>query len=33
MIHEGTPAKLASTHAGDWLAKVLIIAPIVSTWQ
>lgn len=33
MIYEGTPAKLASIHAGDWLAKLLIIAPIVSTWQ
>jgi hypothetical protein len=33
VIHEDTPRKLAAIHAGDWLAKLLVIAVIVSVWQ
>ncbi|MGH3115192.1 MAG: DUF1761 domain-containing protein, partial [Gaiellaceae bacterium] len=33
VIHESTPWKLAAIHAGDWLAKLLVVAVIVSVWQ
>lgn len=33
LIHEKTPWKLAAIHAGDWLAKLLLVAVIVSVWQ
>ncbi|MGH2969265.1 MAG: DUF1761 domain-containing protein [Solirubrobacteraceae bacterium] len=33
MIHENTPWKLAVIHAGDWLAKLLVVGVIVSVWQ
>jgi Protein of unknown function (DUF1761) len=33
VIHENTPWKLAAIHAGDWLAKLLVVAVIVSVWQ
>lgn len=33
MIHEDTPFKLAAIHAGDWLAKLLVVAVIASAWQ
>jgi peptidoglycan/LPS O-acetylase OafA/YrhL len=33
VIHEDTPRKLAIIHAGDWLAKLLLVAVIVSVWQ
>jgi hypothetical protein len=33
MIHEDAPVKLAAIHAGDWLAKLLVVAVIVSVWQ
>ncbi len=33
MIHEDAPWKLAAIHAGDWLAKLLLVAVIVSVWQ
>ena len=32
VIHENTPAKLAVIHAGDWLAKLLLVAVLVSVW-
>ena len=33
VIHENTPWKLAALHGGDWLAKLLLVAVIVSVWQ
>lgn len=33
MLHERTPWKLAAIHAGDWLAKLLIVTSIVSAWR
>ena len=33
VIHENTPVKLAAIHAGDWLAKLLAVAVIVSLLQ
>jgi hypothetical protein len=32
LIHENTPWKLATIHAGDWLLKLLVVALIVSVW-
>jgi hypothetical protein len=31
--HEKVPWQLAAIHAGDWLAKLLVIAVIVSVWR
>lgn len=33
IVHERTPAKLALIHAGDWLAKLVVVGVIVSAWQ
>ncbi|MGH2945165.1 MAG: DUF1761 domain-containing protein [Solirubrobacteraceae bacterium] len=33
IVHEDTPVRLAAIHAGDWLAKLLVVAVIVSVWQ
>jgi hypothetical protein len=33
IVHEGTPVRLAGIHACDWLAKLLVVAVIVSVWQ
>jgi hypothetical protein len=33
IIHEDTPWKLAAIHAGDWLAKLVLVAVIVSVLQ
>ena len=33
VIHEKVPWQLAAIHAGDWLAKLLIIAVIVCLWR
>jgi Protein of unknown function (DUF1761) len=33
LIWENTPWKLAALHGGDWLAKLLVVALIVSIWQ
>jgi hypothetical protein len=33
MLWENTPAKLAAIHGGDWLAKLLVVAVVVSVWQ
>ena len=32
VIHERVPLALAAIHAGDWLAKLVIIALIVALW-
>jgi hypothetical protein len=32
MLWENTPWKLAAIHGGDWLAKLLLVALIVSVW-
>ncbi len=32
VVHENVPWKLAAIHAGDWLAKLLIIVVIISVW-
>jgi hypothetical protein len=32
LIWENTPWKLAALHGGDWLAKLLVVAMIVSVW-
>lgn len=33
LIHESTPWRLAVIHAGEWLAKLIVMAVIVSAWQ
>ncbi len=33
IVHENTPWRLAAIPAGDWLAKLLAVAAIVSVWQ
>jgi uncharacterized protein DUF1761 len=33
MVHENVRPKLAAIHAGDWLAKLLVLGVIVSVWQ
>jgi dipeptide/tripeptide permease len=33
VTQEGVPSKLAAIHAGDWLAKLLIIGVITSVWR
>jgi hypothetical protein len=33
VTQEGVSPKLAAIHAGDWLAKLLIIAVIVTVWR
>jgi hypothetical protein len=33
VVHENVPSTLAAIHAGDWLAKLLIIPVIVSVWR
>jgi hypothetical protein len=33
MLWENTPPRLAALHGGDWLAKLLVVAVIVSVWQ
>jgi len=33
VIHEGVRVTVAAIHAGDWLAKLLVVAAIVSVWQ
>ena len=33
IIWENTPRTLAVIHGGDWLAKLLVVAVIVSVWQ
>ena len=33
VVHEGVPPMLAGIHAGDWLAKLILIATIVGIWR
>jgi len=33
VVHENVPLMLAAIHAGDWLAKLLVIAVIVGVWR
>jgi hypothetical protein len=33
VIWDKRPWKLAAIHAGDWLAKLLVVAVVVSAWQ
>ena len=33
VTQEGVPWKLGAIHAGDWLAKLLIITVIVTSWR
>ena len=33
VLYENVPSKLAAIHAGDWLAKLLIVAVFVSVWH
>jgi hypothetical protein len=33
VTHEKVPWRLAAIHAGDWLAKLLLIALIVAIWR
>jgi hypothetical protein len=33
VVHEKVPVRLAAIHAGDWLAKLLIVAVIVGAWR
>ncbi|HEX6336099.1 MAG TPA: DUF1761 domain-containing protein [Jiangellaceae bacterium] len=32
VVHENVPWRVAAIHAGDWLAKLVIIALIVGVW-
>lgn len=33
VVHEGVPLTLAGIHAGDWLAKLILISAIVGVWR
>lgn len=33
VLHEKVPWRLAALHAGDWLAKLLLITVIVTVWK
>jgi hypothetical protein len=33
VVHERSPVRLAAIHAGDWLAKLLVVAVLVSVLQ
>ena len=33
IVHENTPVRLATIHAGDWLVKLLVITLIVGIWR
>jgi len=33
VVHEGVPPALAGIHAGDWLAKLILISAIVGVWR
>ena len=33
VIHESVPPALAAIHAGDWLAKLLLMSVILGTWR
>ncbi|MGW3964809.1 DUF1761 domain-containing protein [Amycolatopsis sp. NPDC005003] len=33
VLHENVPARLAGLHAGDWLAKILVVAVILGVWR
>ena len=33
VVHENVPWRVAVIHAGDWLAKLAIVALIVGTWR
>jgi len=33
IIWENVPVKLAAIHAGDWLAKLVLVAAIVGVWR
>ena len=33
VVHEKVPWRLAAIHAGDWFAKLLIVALIVAVWR
>lgn len=33
VVHEKVPWRLAAIHAGDWFAKLLIVALIVGIWR
>jgi hypothetical protein len=32
VVHEGVPLMLAAIHAGDWLAKLLLMSVILVVW-
>ena len=33
VVHENVPLALAAIHAGDWLAKLLLMSVILGTWR
>jgi hypothetical protein len=33
VVHENVPPTLAAIHAGDWLAKLLLMSVILSAWR
>jgi hypothetical protein len=33
VVHENVPPALAAIHAGDWLAKLLLVSVILGTWR
>jgi hypothetical protein len=33
VVHEGVPPTLAGIHAGDWLAKLILISAILGAWR
>ncbi|WP_372673117.1 DUF1761 domain-containing protein [Amycolatopsis kentuckyensis] len=32
VLHEGVPVRLAALHAGDWLAKIAVVALVLGVW-
>jgi len=33
VVHENVPTALAAIHAGDWLAKLLLMSVVLGTWR
>jgi Protein of unknown function (DUF1761) len=33
VVHENVPLALAAIHAGDWLAKLLLMSVILGSWR
>ncbi|MFJ9784902.1 DUF1761 domain-containing protein [Amycolatopsis sp. NPDC101161] len=33
VLHERVPVRLAALHAGDWLAKIAVVALVLGVWR